>query len=123
MPQLIYQPLPPAVCLDVLRAARVVRAAFTDGERPYLVPMAFELAFEGLTPLVYLCMPETGRKVDCLCRCDRVCLEFEQPGCAWVDVVLAEGTALLDAWEKGAGLALHVRTESLSGRRFFHQEE
>ncbi len=122
MPQLVYQPLSLPVCLEVLRSARVVRAAFTDGERPYLVPMAFELAFEGVTPLIYLCMPETGRKVDCLCRCDRVCLEFEQPACAWVDVVLAEGPAILDAWEKGEGLALHVKGESLSGRRFFLPE-
>lgn len=122
MPQLVCQILTPVECLDVLRAARVVRAAFTDAERPYLVPMAFQLEFEGTTPLIYLCMPDRGRKVNCLCRCDRVCLEFEQPGCAWVDVVLAEGPAILDAWEKGTGLALHVKGESLSGRRFFLPE-
>ena len=119
MAQLVYQPLSPVECLDVLRAAHVTRAAFTDGEHPYIVPLAFQLAADGATPLIYLCMPDTGRKVEYLCRCDRVCLEFEEPSCAWVDVVLLEGTACLDAWEKGKGLALHVRGEEISGRRFF----
>lgn len=119
MSQLVYQPLSAMECMDVLRAAHVTRAAFFDGERPYVVPMAFQLEFEGMTPLIYLCMPDAGRKVDGLCRCDRVCLEFESPACAWVDVVLLEGQAFLDVWERGKGLALHVRGEEVSGRRFF----
>ena len=122
MPSLTYQPLTPMQCLDVLRSARVTRATFTDGARPYIVPMAFQLEAEGLTPLIYLCMPDKGRKVECLCRCDHICLEFEQPACAWVDVVLAEGTAIPDAWEKDKGLVLHVRGEEISGRRFFLPE-
>lgn len=122
MSQLVFQPLTEVECLDVLRAAHVARAAFTDGEQPYIVPMAFQLEFEGATPLIYLCMPDRGRKVEMLCRCDRVCLEFEEPACAWVDVVLLEGQAFLDAWERGAGIALHVRGEEVSGRRFFLPE-
>lgn len=122
MSQLVYQPLSPVECMDVLRAAHVTRAAFTDGEKPYLVPMAFQLACEGTTPLIYLCMPDQGRKVEYLCRCDRVCLEFESPACAWVDVVLLEGQAFLDVWERGAGLALHIRGEEVNGRRFFLPE-
>lgn len=123
MSQLVYQSLTAVECLEVLRSAHVTRAAFCDGEKPYIVPMAFQLGCEGTTPLVYLCMPDAGRKVDCLSRCDRVCLEFEAPSCAWVDVVLLEGPAFLDAWERGAGIALHVKGEELSGRRFFLPEE
>lgn len=122
MPMLTYQELTPAECLGVLRAAHVTRAAFCDGERPYLVPMAFRLDADGLTPLIRLCMPDSGRKLDCLRRTGRVCLEFEEPSCAWVDVVLLEGEAALDAWEKGEGVALHIRAEELSGRRFFLPE-
>ncbi len=119
MPRLTFVPLHAVDCLDVLRHAHVTRAAFTDGAQPYLVPMAFALDCDGTVPLIRLCMPDEGRKVDCLCRCDRVCLEFESPGCAWVDVVLLEGQAVLDAWEKGTGLTLHIRGETMSGRRFF----
>lgn len=119
MPSLTFQPLNMMECLDVLRATAVTRAAFCDGEHPYVVPLAFQLDCEGMTPVIHLCMPDSGRKVDCLRRCDRVCLEFESPGCAWVDVVLLEGMAALDAWEKDAGIALHVRAEEMSGRRFF----
>ena len=123
MAEIVYQELTRAECLHVLRQTHVTRAAFTDGERPYLVPMAFQLDFEGTTPLIRLCMPDKGRKVGCLCQCDRVCLEFEEPSCAWVDVVLLEGQAFLDAWEKGSGLLLHVKGEEVSGRRFFLPEE
>lgn len=123
MPNLTYQELTSAECWEVLRGASVTRAAFCDGEKPYLVPMAFQLSFDGMTPLVHLCMPDHGRKLDCLMRCDRVCLEFERPSCAWVDVVLAQGAAALDAWEKGVGLALHVRADEISGRRFFLPKE
>lgn len=123
MAELVYQPLTQMECIGVLRAVHVTRAAVADGERPYVVPMAFQLAFDGTAPLIYLCLPDHGRKADCLCRCDRICLEFEQPGCAWVDVVLAEGQAVPDAWEKGAGLALHLRAETLSGRRFYLPED
>ena len=66
--------------------------------------------------------PGVGRKAEALCRCSRVCLEFEAPGCAWVDVVLLEGSAVPDAWDKDEGLALHVPAETLSGRRFFLPE-
>lgn len=119
MPSLTYQLLSPVECLDVLRAAHVTRAAFTNGEKPYLVPMAFRLEAEGVTPLICLCMPDGGRKVEYLCRCDRVCLEFEEPSCNFVDVVLLEGPVVPVAWEKGQGLLLHVKGEEISGRRFF----
>lgn len=119
MPSLSYQSLTRVQCLAVLRSARVTRAAFTDGTRPYIVPMAFHLEADGVTPLICLCMPDQGRKIEYLCQCGRICLEFEQPSCAWVDVVLLEGEAALDAWEKGKGLLLHVRGDEISGRRFF----
>lgn len=123
MPRLTWQPLNAMQCMDVLRSVHVTRAAFCDGERPYVVPLAFQLACDGLTPLIYLCMPSCGRKVDCLCRCGGVCLEFEAPACAWVDVVLLEGEALPDAWETDAGLLVHIRGDSLTGRRFFLPEQ
>lgn len=123
MPKLIWQPLNMMECLDVLRQTSVTRCALCDTARPYVVPLAFELDCEGTAPVIRLCIPDQGRKVEYLCRCDRVCLEFELPGCAWVDVVLLEGTAALDAWEKGEGIALHVRAEELSGRRFFLPDE
>lgn len=119
MPGLTYQELNRMDCMDVLRGTAVTRAAFTDGAAPYVVPMAFQLDAEGDTPVIRLCMPDHGRKVECLCQCDRVCLEFEAPGCAWVDVVLLEGQAVVDAWEKDAGVACRIPAEGMSGRRFF----
>ena len=122
MPTLRYQELPYLSCLAVLRGTAVTRAAFFDGDSPYVVPLAFQLDAQGETPLIRLCMPGVGRKAEALCRCSRVCLEFEAPGCAWVDVVLLEGSAVPDAWDKDEGLALHVPAEALSGRRFFLPE-
>lgn len=123
MPHLTWQELGAVQCMDVLRQSSVTRAAFFDGESPYVIPLAFRLDADGAAPLIRLCMPDHGRKVQALCVCDRVCLEFELPGCAWVDVALLEGTAALDAWEKDEGIALHVRADKLSGRRFFLPQE
>ena len=110
-------------CLEVLRSVSVTRAAFTDGAAPYVVPMAFRLDAEGLTPVICLCMPANGRKADCLRALPRLCLEFESPSCAWVDVVLLEGRAQLTDWAQGEGLIVRVRAESLTGRRFFRKED
>ena len=110
-------------CLEVLRSVSVTRAAFTDGAAPDVVPMAFRLDAEGLTPVICLCMPANGRKADCLRALPRLCLEFESPSCAWVDVVLLEGRAQLTDWAQGEGLIVRVRAESLTGRRFFRKED
>lgn len=123
MPVVSYQEMTPMDCLAVLRAVSVTRAAFTDGVRPYVVPLAFQLDAEGLTPVICLCMPAKGRKADCLRALPRLCLEFESPSCAWVEVVLLEGRAQLTDWAQGEGLIVRVRAEKLSGRRFFLQED
>lgn len=114
-----YQEMTPMDCLEALRSTTVTRAAFTDGEAPYVVPMAFRLDAEGLTPIICLCMPAKGRKADCLRALPRLCLEFESPSCSWVDVVLLEGRADMENWAQGEGLIVRVRAEKLSGRRFF----
>lgn len=119
MPTLTYQPLSMLECLDVLRAAGVTRAAFFDGESPYVVPMSYQWEAQGTTPEVILIFPDEGRKADALRVCDRVCLEFELPGVGYVDVVLLEGRANLALWEEGRAMAVTVPAEDVSGRRFF----
>ena len=121
MPTLVYQELNAMECLDVIRSTAVTRAAFTDGVRPFLAPMCFQLEAAGTQPVIHLWTMAEGRKAACLGHCSAVCLEFERPGCAWVDVVLLEGTA--DAGPDGDGLLLRVPAEALSGRRFFLPEE
>ena len=116
---LICQELNYLECLAVLRSTSLTRAAFTDGDAPYVVPMGFLLDAEGITPVIRLCMPASGRKADCLAKHPRVCLEFESPGCAWADVVLLEGEAVPDLQDEENRLLLHIPAESLSGRRFF----
>ncbi|MBQ7850812.1 MAG: pyridoxamine 5'-phosphate oxidase family protein [Clostridia bacterium] len=109
-------------CLEVLRSTSLTRAAFTDGDAPYVVPMGFVLDAHGLMPVIRLCMASGGRKAACLAKRTRVCLEFESPGCAWADVVLLEGEAVTDLWDEECGGVLHVTAEALSGRRFFLPE-
>jgi len=122
MAEIVYQELTRAECLHVLRQAHVTRAAFCNGERPYIVPMCFHLEAQGDVPLIFLCMPDHGRKAEYLSRCSRVCLEFESPGTACADVVLLEGSAVPAAWVQNEGLAVYVRGEEISGRRFFMPE-
>lgn len=119
MPSLFFKPLSLPECLHVLRQTHVTRAAFTNGDRPYLIPMTFLMDAEGDTPVICLCMPPTGRKAAYVAACPRVCLEFEDPGCAWVDVVLVEGEARAAGLDENAGVYLRIAAQDISGRRFF----
>ena len=47
-----YQTLSFAECLEILRQAKAVRAAFFDGHAPYVVPMGFEWFVNGMQPVV-----------------------------------------------------------------------
>ena len=77
-----YQTLSFAECLEILRQAKAVRAAFFDGHAPYVVPMGFEWFVNGMQPVVCLMMPKEGRKAEALSVCTQVCLEFEAPDAA-----------------------------------------
>ena len=123
MAELHYEHLTRGQCLQVLQAAHVTRAGFQDARGPYVTPMAFCLSQGEEGPLVYLWLQEGGRKAGCLRFSEQICLEFEEPGCGYVDVVLAEGQARPEAWERGAGLVVSLRPESLTGRRFFLPQE
>ena len=77
-----YQTLSFVECLEILRQAKAVRAAFFDGHAPYVVPMGFEWFVNGMQPVVCLMMPQEGRKAEALSVCTQVCLEFEAPDAA-----------------------------------------
>ncbi len=119
MSSLAWQRLDPLQCLDVLRGTHVTRAAFCAKDRPYVVPMGFAFTCEGEQPVIHLAFPAEGRKEQMLKENARVCLEFELPGCASVDVVLVEGRATLGLTPAKHGLLVRVAAEEMSGRRFF----
>lgn len=47
-----YQTLSFVECLEILRQAKAVHAAFFDGHAPYVVPMGFEWFVNGMQPVV-----------------------------------------------------------------------
>lgn len=118
MAELRYQEMNLMQVLDVLREGGIARLALSQDGQPYAVPVAFQLEVRRAQPVLHLASPSTGRKMDILRENDRVCLEVERPGCAWYDVVLAEGRATLGAAEAG-GVQILIYPESLTGRRFF----
>lgn len=118
MPELRYQELNLMQILDALREGGIARLALAEDGQPYVVPMAFQLEVVRAQPILHLASPAAGRKMDVLRGNDRVCLEVERPGCAWYDVVLAEGRATLGAAQE-PGVEIRVHPHTLSGRRFF----
>lgn len=58
----------------ILRDARVCRLAMSDGDRPYLVPLAFALDGDDLV----LHSARAGRKLEILRRNPAVCFEVEE---------------------------------------------
>ncbi|MGN0779199.1 MAG: pyridoxamine 5'-phosphate oxidase family protein [Aristaeellaceae bacterium] len=119
MPELRYQELNLMQMLDVLRAARLTRLAVADGPQPYVVPLCYQLEVTRGQIVIHLSMPEQGRKVDILHRNALVCLEFELPACAWVDVVVLEGRAAVGMREPGRGMDVCIQAVSMTGRRYF----
>ncbi len=113
-----YQTLSSVECLEILRQAKAVRAAFFDGHAPYVVPMGFEWFVNGMQPVVCLMMPKEGRKAEALSVCTQVCLEFEAPDAAAIQVVLAEEKAVPLHEEDGA-MVDAIPVETMSGRRYF----
>lgn len=118
MAELHYQELNLMQILDVLREGGVARLGLSGDGQPYVIPMAFQLEVNKAQPILHLASPAAGRKLSILRGNDRVCLEVERPGCAWFDVVLAEGHATLSAAQE-SGVAIRVYPHTLSGRRFF----
>lgn len=118
MTELHYQELNLMQILDVLREGGIARLALSEDGRPYVIPMIFQLEVHKAQPILHLASPAAGRKMDILRSNDLVCLEMERPGCAWHDVVLAEGHAVPDKAQE-AGVHIRVYPHTLSGRRFF----
>lgn len=118
MPDMRYQELNLIQILDVLRSGGLARLALSQDGQPYVVPMAFQLEAQGAQLILHLASPGSGRKMAILRGNDRVCLEIEQPGCAWIDTVLVEGRATAGILQRD-GVEIRVHPHSLSGRRFF----
>lgn len=117
MAELTFQELNLMQILDVLRPGGVAHLALSGDGQPYVIPLAFQLEMQGMRPILHLASPAQGRKMDILRGNDRVCLEIELPGCAWIDTVLVEGRATVGAIQGGA--EIRVQPHKLTGRRFF----
>lgn len=118
MAELHYQELNLMQILDVLREGGVARLGLSGDGQPYVIPIAFQLEVQQAQPILHLASPASGRKISILRGNDQACLEVERPGCAWYDVVLAEGRATLGAAQE-PGIEIRLYPHTLSGRRFF----
>ena len=119
MPDLSYMELNLMQMLDVLRAASLTRLAVSERDQPYVVPLHYQLEVTRGQVIIHLTMPEGGRKAETLRRNALVCLEFELPGCAWVDTVILEGRAAVGLRESGRAADIRVAAAAMTGRRYF----
>ena len=103
---------------DVLRAAPFARLAVND-DQPFVTPVYFQLEVAGSEVIFHLSASAQGRKARALQHHPTACLEFELPGCAWLDTVLASGPVTLAPAPAGEGLLLRLHALELTGRRYF----
>lgn len=118
MPQYRFQTLNQLQIFDVLRAAAHCRLAVERDGQPWCVPIACQMEVCGTEVFIHVAMT-AGRKLEALAENDRVCLEFERPGCAWLDTVILTGRAAEGVCIPGQALHLRIRARELSGRRYF----
>ena len=118
-----------AICA-ILDKAQVLHLAMIDGARPYVVPLHYGYALENGRLTLYLHSAKEGRKLDILCRNDKVAFVMETDvvpvsggdlpckyGAAYASV-MGEGraTVLTDPAEKAAGMTVLMKTQT--GRDF-----
>ena len=119
MPKWHWQELNLLQMYDILRGVEWCRLAVEEDGRPWCVPMHFQFEIASGVTYIHLTMPDHGRKLDAMALNDRVCLEFELPGCAWLDVLVATGRATVGLYMPGELIHLRVRVLEMSARRFF----
>lgn len=122
MSALRYQELNLLQIFDVLRQVRTARLAVSYEGQPYVVPMHFQFELSGSDTVLHLVSLDQGHKLNALRLNDRVCLELEQPGCAWIDTVIILGRATVGMHEPGRAIELCVTACHMTGRRFFQPE-
>jgi len=118
-----WQALNQLQIFDVLRGAELCRLAVEEDGQPWCVPMRFQFEVSGTETVIHLTMPDHGRKLEAMSRNDRVCLEFELPGCAWTDTLIITGRVSVGMYVPGQAMHLRVRAREMSGRRFYMEEE
>ena len=123
MPKRRWQELNLLQMYDILRSVDRCRLAVEEDGQPWCVPMSFQFEIARGVTFIHLAMPDHGRKLDALTLNDRVCLEFELPGCAWLDVLIITGRATVGVYVPGELMHLRVRVQEMSARRFFLEDE
>ena len=121
MPKRRWQELNLLQMYDILRGTDRCRLAVEEDGQPWCVPMNFQFEIARGVTYIHLTMPDHGRKLDAMAMNDRVCLEFELPGCAWLDVLIITGRATVGVHIPGELMHLRIRVLEMSGRRFFHE--
>lgn len=105
---------------DVLRQAPLCRLAVVDADgQPWCVPVRFQLEVRGDQTIIHLTTPDGGRKLEAVEHNDRVCLEFELPGCAWLDTVILTGRASVGMYLPEQAVEWRVTAAALTGRRYY----
>ncbi len=120
MPDLNWQSLNLMQQFDVLRGAPFTHLAFLSEGKPVLVPMHFQLEVDRSQVILHLTCLTTGRTYAALRDGGPVCLEFDLPGCAWLDTVLVSGQASIGLRDEPRRAAeLRVKAARITGRRYF----
>ena len=109
---------------DVLRQASLCRLAVAGADgQPWCVPVRFQLEVRGSQTIIHLTTPEQGRKLTAAEENDHVCLEFELPGCAWLDTVILTGRVSVGIRIPGQAVEWRITAQELTGRRYFTVDE
>ena len=114
----------------ILERARVLHLGINAGERPYVVPLHYGLAWQGALPVFYVHGAREGRKLDLLRRDNRTFVEIdtdealvsggETPckyGAAYASVMCEARAEILDEGEEKLQ-ALQILMKTQTGRDF-----
>lgn len=118
----------PAAIAGILQQCKVCRLGLYDGEEVYIVPMNFGYTFQDGRLILYFHCAQTGRKLDCIRKNNRVCFEMdcqhalvlaqEACGCTYrYASIIGNGAAVLVTEQAEKEKALQAIMLHQTGRR------
>ena len=104
---------------DVIRTENIARLAVAASSIPYVTPLNYQWQLDGDTSIFHFACAAHGRRFEALCGDNRVALEIEHRHCTGIDVILAEGLAVMRVSEEEDAAWIEVTVQRMTGRRYF----
>ncbi|MEG1449030.1 MAG: pyridoxamine 5'-phosphate oxidase family protein [Oscillospiraceae bacterium] len=113
-----YEPLNHEEIFQVLRNAPLCILAVAENNQPYAIPMEYQWRYDDGRLYFLLQSNKSGKKMHCIERNRKVCLEFQYCDENTVKTVVAKGRIVSMEEESEGLVAIEIFATCVSGRAY-----